>query len=66
MVILPLLIMVVVYVVQSYFDPASAEELASSTINAMAEYIGEKLPYVILADFAGAIIGVIFGASMRK
>jgi predicted PurR-regulated permease PerM len=44
MVILPLLIMVTVFVIKSYFNPEATEKLASSTINAMTNYIGEKCP----------------------
>jgi len=66
MVILPLLIMLIVFTFKSYLDPAATEELAPSTINAMTNYIGEKLPFAILSDLAGAVIGAIIGAFTRE
>ena len=66
MVILPLLIMLIVFMLKSYLDPAATEELASSTINAMTNYIGEKLPFAILSDLAGAFIGAVIGAFTRE
>lgn len=65
MVMLPLLIMFVVFMVKSYCDPAAAEELASSTIDAMVTYIGENLPFIFLSEFAGTVVGAFTGGISR-
>ena len=66
MVIMPLLLMLVVFMIKSYISPEVINELTSETIDAMVAYIGEKLPFVILSDLAGAIVGSIVGTSQRR
>lgn len=66
MVILPLLFMFTVFIIKSYLDPASTEELSSSTIDAMTKYIGEKLPFVFLSELAGAAVGAFVGFVTRE
>ena len=66
MVIVPLLLMLIVFMIQSYINPESVNELASKTIDAMVMYFAEKLPYVVLSDLAGAIIGSITGTFQRQ
>ena len=66
MVVLPLLIILIVFMIRSYIHPEAVNELASKTIDAMVLYFAEKLPYVILSDLAGTIVGSITGAFQRK
>ena len=40
-------------------DPATAQEIASSTIEAIVNYTVEKLPYIVISDVAGIIVGGI-------
>ena len=66
MVILPLIFMLIVFMIQSQVHPEAIDQLASKTIDAMVLFVAEKLPFVILADVAGAIVGSIIGALRRE
>ena len=66
MVIVPLLLMLIAFMIQSYINPEAVNELASKTIDAMVMHFAEKLPYVVLSDLAGAIIGSVTGAFQRR
>jgi len=66
MLILPLIVMLIVFMIQSYIHPEEINELASKTTDAMVLYFVEKLPYAYLSDLAGAIVGIVTGASQRK
>ena len=66
MVIVPLLLMLIVFMIQSYINPEAVNELASKTIDAMVMHFAKKLPYVVLSDLAGAIIGSVTGAFQRR
>ena len=66
MVVVPLLLMLIVFVIQSYINPEAVNELALKTIDAMVTYFAKKLPFVVLSDLAGAIVGSITGASQRR
>ena len=39
--------------------PETAQEIASSTIEAIVNYTAEKLPYIVISDVAGIIVGGI-------
>ncbi len=66
MVIMPLLVMLIVFVIKAQLNPDAMNELASETIDAMGTFFAEKLPFVLLSDLAGAIVGSITGVSQRR
>ncbi len=66
MVIMPLLVMLIVFVIRAQLNPDAMNELASETIDAMVTFFAEKLPFVLLSDLAGAIVGSITGVSQRR
>lgn len=66
MVVVPMIIMFIVFVTKAQINPEAVNELSSETIDAIVIYFTEKLPFVVLSDVAGAIVGSIIGTSQRR
>ena len=64
-VILPLYIIVVVGLFGILQYPESVKEVASSFMEAIILYVLGKLPYILISDIAGIIVGRIVGAFTR-
>jgi hypothetical protein len=47
-------------------DPATAQEIAASTTEAIINYVAEKLPYIVISDVAGIIFGGIASLFSRR
>jgi len=65
MVIMPFIIMLIVFMVKSYINPETVNNLALGTIDAMITFLATQLPYVLLSDLAGTIVGSITGVAQR-
>jgi hypothetical protein len=46
--------------------PEATSELTASTIDAIVKFFVGQLPYILLADFAGALFGMIIGKSSSR
>jgi len=66
MVIVPIILMFIVFVIKSQINPEAVNELASETIDAITTYFADNLPFIVLADVAGAIVGGVIGAFQRR
>ena len=66
MVIVPIIVMFIVFVIKAQINPEAVNELASEVIDAIVTYIAERLPFIVLSDVAGAIVGSIIGAFQRR
>ena len=51
---------------KAQIDPEAVNELASGTVDAILTHFAENLPYIVLSDMAGAIIGSLVGAFGRR
>ena len=49
-----------------YGDPNNVQEVANSTIEKVVDYVAEKLPYIIISDFAGIFAGIVVGIFTRR
>ena len=66
MVVVPMIIMFIVFVIKAQINPEAVNELSSETIDAIVIYFTEKLPFVVLSDVAGVIVGSIIGTSQKR
>ena len=66
MIVVPMIIMLIVFFIKAQFDPGAVNELAAETIDQIVTFFAEKLPFVLLSDVAGAIVGSIVGSFQRR
>lgn len=60
-VVLPIFIIAIVGMLGMLQEPEAAEEIAASTIDTIINYVVEKLPYILISDIAGIIVGRVVG-----
>ena len=65
-IVLPLLIIFLFGAAGILQDPESAQVIESSTMEAITDYVGGKLPYIVISDIAGIIAGSIMGYLTRR
>lgn len=66
MIVTPMIIMLIVFFIKVQLDPGAANELGAETIDQIVTFFAEKLPFVLLSDVAGAIVGSIVGSFQRR
>ena len=66
MIVVPMIIMLIVFFIKVQLNPGAANELAAEAIDQIVTFFAEKLPFVILADVAGAFVGSIIGSFQRR
>jgi len=62
-VIVPIIVILIIFMIKSQLHPEATSELAASTIDAIVQFFVGRLPYILLADFAGVLFGAIIGKS---
>ena len=66
MIVVPMIIMLIVFFIKVQLNPGVANELAAEAIDQIVTFFAEKLPFVLLSDVAGAIVGSIIGSFQRR
>jgi hypothetical protein len=65
-VIVPIIVILIIFMIQAQLHPEATSELAASTIDAIVRFFVGQWPYILLADFAGVLFGMIIGKSSSK
>jgi CDP-diglyceride synthetase len=65
-VIIPIIFWVIVAVVQMNSNPASAQQIAASTISQIISYFGDHLPGIVISDVFGTITGAVIGLFVSR
>jgi predicted PurR-regulated permease PerM len=65
-VIVPMIMILIIFMIKLQLHPETASQLAASTIDAIVKFFVGQLPYILLADFAGVLFGMIIGKSSSK
>lgn len=66
MIVIPMIIMLIVFFLKAQIHPEAINELAATTIDQTITFFSGKLPFVLLSDVAGTIVGSIVGAFQRR
>ena len=66
MIVVPMIIMLIVFFIKAQLNPGAANELATEAIDQIVTFFVEKLPFVLLSDVAGVIVGSIIGSYQRR
>ena len=64
--VVPLLLTVSATIAMLRSDPLAVQGIMSSTVEVVKNYVMEKLPYIVISDIAGIILGRIIGYFTRK
>lgn len=65
-VIVPIIFWVIVAVAQMNANPASAQQIAGSTISQIINYFGDNLPGIVISDVFGTITGAVIGLFISR
>jgi hypothetical protein len=65
-VILPIVIIFIAGWWGMLHEPGSGAEIANKTIEAIINYIVNKLPYILVSDVAGVLVGAVVGSFTRR
>lgn len=66
MIVVPVIIMLVVFFIKAQLNPEAINELAAETIDQIVTFFAENLPFVLLSDIAGTIVGCIIGSFQSR
>ena len=66
MIVVPMIIMLIVFFIKAQLNPGAVNELGAETIDQIVTFFAEKLPFVLLSDVAGVIVGSIIGSFQRR
>jgi predicted PurR-regulated permease PerM len=66
MIVVPMIFLLIVFFIKAQLNPEAVNELAAKAIDQIVTFFAENLPFVLLSDVAGAIVGSIVGAFQRR
>jgi predicted PurR-regulated permease PerM len=65
-VVVPFIVILVILMVKLQLHPETASQAGASAIDSMVSFFVGQLPYILIADFAGVLCGVLIGKSSQK
>jgi uncharacterized PurR-regulated membrane protein YhhQ (DUF165 family) len=65
-VIVPIIVILIILMVKLQLHPESASQAGGSAIDSIVSFFVGQLPYILLADFAGSVFGVLIGKLSSK
>ena len=66
MVIAPFILILIIFLIKMQISPSAVDELSKEATDSIINVFAQKLPYIVLSDVAGSLVGSIVGASRRR